>query len=78
MTVLCALAALLSHRINHAGLLLVYLTTSILLSWGFYLAVEQPFMKLSRRFGTGVVTLQQEETSEVEATVPQQIDLESS
>jgi peptidoglycan/LPS O-acetylase OafA/YrhL len=67
MTVLCALAALLSHRISHVGLLLVYLTTSILLAWGFYFVVEQPFMKLSRRAGTGIVTLQQKEISEVEA-----------
>ncbi|WP_433963849.1 acyltransferase family protein [Tunturiibacter gelidiferens] len=64
MTVLCALTALLSHRINHSGLLLVYLTTCILLSWGFYLAVELPFMKLSRQAGTRNVTPQQKEISE--------------
>jgi peptidoglycan/LPS O-acetylase OafA/YrhL len=68
MTVLCALAALLSHRLSHGGLLLVYLTTSILLSWGFYLTVEWPFMKLSRQAGTRIVTLQQKEISK--ATFP--------
>jgi peptidoglycan/LPS O-acetylase OafA/YrhL len=67
MTVLCALTVVLSNRINGFEFFIVYVSGSILLSWGFYLAVEQPFMKLSRRADTGIGKLQQKETSEVEA-----------
>jgi peptidoglycan/LPS O-acetylase OafA/YrhL len=67
MTVLCALTVVLSNRINGLEFFIVYVSGSILLSWGFYLVVEQPFMKLSRRAGTGIGKLQQKETSEVEA-----------
>jgi hypothetical protein len=32
-------------------LLAIYLTSAILLSWGFHLAVEKPFMNASRKVG---------------------------
>jgi peptidoglycan/LPS O-acetylase OafA/YrhL len=49
MTVLCALSAMLVHKIGRPSLFLLYMATSLLLSWGFYLTVEKPFMMISRK-----------------------------
>lgn len=50
-TVLFALAALLQNRVNHPTLFILYLASAIILGWGFYYAVEAPFMRMSRRVG---------------------------
>lgn len=50
-TVLFAMVALLKTRINPIAYFLLFLPTAILLSWGFYLAVEKPFTEASRRVG---------------------------
>jgi peptidoglycan/LPS O-acetylase OafA/YrhL len=50
-TVLFAMTALMGNKISHVLFFGLYLTVSILLSWGFYLGVEAPFMKMSRRVG---------------------------
>jgi peptidoglycan/LPS O-acetylase OafA/YrhL len=50
-TVLFAMAAMLKDKVSHPVFFLLYLPTAILLSWGFYLAVEKPFMVISRKVG---------------------------
>lgn len=50
-TVLFAMTALMGDKVSHLLFFGLYLTVSILLSWGFYLGVEAPFMKMSRRVG---------------------------
>jgi peptidoglycan/LPS O-acetylase OafA/YrhL len=50
-TVLFAMTALMGNKISHVLFFGLYLTVSILLSWGFYLGVEAPFMRMSRRVG---------------------------
>jgi peptidoglycan/LPS O-acetylase OafA/YrhL len=52
-TVLFILAALLQGRVSSLTFLLIFVPVSILLSWGFYIAVEAPFMRLSQRVGRG-------------------------
>ena len=46
-TVLYALARALGGRISHPVLFMIYVPTALLLSWGFYAAVEAPFMRMS-------------------------------
>jgi peptidoglycan/LPS O-acetylase OafA/YrhL len=50
-TVLFAMVAVLKTSINPFVYFLLYLPVSILLSWGFYLAIEKPFTQASRRVG---------------------------
>ena len=64
--VLFLIAAVLHGKLLPV-MFVAYLTAAILFAWGVFTVVEEPFMKLSRRAGTGIVTLRQEEISEVEA-----------
>jgi peptidoglycan/LPS O-acetylase OafA/YrhL len=48
---------MLVHKIGRPSLFLLYMTTSLLLSWGFYLTVEKPFMMISRKVGSGTRVL---------------------
>ncbi len=50
-TILFAMAAILEGRVSGAVFLLMYLPTAILISWGFYIAVEKPFMAMSQKVG---------------------------
>jgi peptidoglycan/LPS O-acetylase OafA/YrhL len=50
-TVLFAMAAMLKGKISPPVFFLIYFPTAILLSWGFYVAVESPFMVMSRNVG---------------------------
>lgn len=50
-TVLFAMAAVLQNKVSHPVFFLIYLPSAILLSWGFYVAVEEPFMLMSRNVG---------------------------
>jgi peptidoglycan/LPS O-acetylase OafA/YrhL len=50
-TVLFAMAAALQNKFSPPVFFLIYLPTAILLSWGFYVAVESPFMMMSRNVG---------------------------
>lgn len=50
-TVLFAMAATLKDKVSHPIFFLLYFPTAIFLSWGFYLAVEKPFMLWSRSVG---------------------------
>lgn len=50
-TVLFAMAAALQNKVSPPVFFLIYFPTAILLSWGFYVAVEEPFMVMSRNVG---------------------------
>lgn len=50
-TVLFAMAAALQNKVSPPVFFLIYFPTAILLSWGFYVAVEEPFMVMSRNAG---------------------------
>jgi len=50
-TVLFATAAVLQNKVSHPVFFLIYFPTAILLSWGFYVSVESPFMVMSRNVG---------------------------
>lgn len=50
-TVLFAMAVMLKDRLSCPVFFLIYFSTTILLSWGFYVAVEKPFMLMSRNAG---------------------------
>jgi peptidoglycan/LPS O-acetylase OafA/YrhL len=50
-TVLFAMAAVLQNKVSHPTFFLIYFPTAILLSWGFYVCVESPFMVMSRNVG---------------------------
>jgi peptidoglycan/LPS O-acetylase OafA/YrhL len=45
------MAALIGDKVSHPVFFAIYLPASILSSWVFYLAVEVPFMTMSREFG---------------------------
>jgi peptidoglycan/LPS O-acetylase OafA/YrhL len=50
-TVLFAMAAMLKDKVSPPVFFLLFVPTAILLSWGFYVAVESPFMVMSRNVG---------------------------
>jgi peptidoglycan/LPS O-acetylase OafA/YrhL len=50
-TVLFAMAAIIGGKVSHPAFFLLYFPTAIFLSWGFYVAVERPFMLWSRSVG---------------------------
>ena len=50
-TVLFASAALLQGRVSLRMMFAIYLAATLILSWSFFLLVEQPFMRVSRRMG---------------------------
>ncbi|OJV41505.1 MAG: hypothetical protein BGO25_17595 [Acidobacteriales bacterium 59-55] len=50
-TVLFSMTVLLMEKVSHPVFFLLYLPTAIVLSWGFYIAVERPFMLWSRSVG---------------------------
>lgn len=50
-TVLFAMAAVLQNKVSPPVFFLIWFPTAILLSWGFYVAVEEPFMVWSRNVG---------------------------
>jgi len=50
-TVLFAMAAIIGGKVNHLIFSFLYFPTAIFLSWGFYVAVERPFMLWSRSVG---------------------------
>lgn len=50
-TVLFSMAVLLKGKVSHPIFFLLYLPMAIVLSWGFYVAVERPFMLWSRSVG---------------------------
>lgn len=50
-TVLFAMAAALKDKVSPAEFFILCLPSAILLSWGFYQAVEAPFMRMSRKVG---------------------------
>jgi peptidoglycan/LPS O-acetylase OafA/YrhL len=50
-TILFAMSAMLLDRVSHPIFFLLYFPTAIFLSWGFYVAVERPFMLWSRSVG---------------------------
>jgi peptidoglycan/LPS O-acetylase OafA/YrhL len=56
-TVLFALAALLYERVSPPVILAVFVPTALILSWGFYTAVEAPCMRWSRSLGRGMPTI---------------------
>lgn len=56
-TVLFAMASVLKGKISPPAFFVLFLPTSILLSWCFYTAVEAPFTKMSRRIGKPSSTL---------------------
>lgn len=51
-TVLFAMASVLRHKISPPAFFLFYVPLAVLLSWGFYKTVEEPFMRLSRSVGS--------------------------
>ncbi len=50
-TVLFSMTVLLMEKVSHPVFFLLYLPTAIVLSWGFYIAVERPFTLWSRSVG---------------------------
>lgn len=50
-TVLFAMAAMLKDKVSPPVFFLLFVPTAVLLSWGFYVAVESPFMVMSRNVG---------------------------
>lgn len=50
-TVLFAMAAVLQNKVSPPVFFLIWFPSAILLSWGFYVAVEEPFMVWSRNVG---------------------------
>lgn len=50
-TVLFAMAAALQNKLSPLVFFLIYFPTAIFLSWVFYVAVESPFMVISRNVG---------------------------
>lgn len=56
-TVLFAMAAMLKDKIRPLDFLVLYIPVAILLSWGFYRAVEAPFTRLSRNAARRLVAV---------------------